>query len=56
MARKTKITTEFGAKFGSSVRKKHTKATTNLRQKRNCPECNSIKFKRVAIGICACGK
>ena len=50
MARKTKTTTQFGAKFGSSVRKKYTKATTNLRQKRNCPECNSIKFKRIAIG------
>ena len=56
MARKTKTTTEFGAKFGASVRKKHTKVTTSLRQKRNCPECNSIKFKRVAIGIWTCNK
>ena len=56
MARKTKTTTQFGAKFGSSVRKKYTKAVTNLRQKRNCPECNSIKFKRIAIGIWACDK
>jgi len=56
MARKTKTTTEFGAKFGSSVRKKYTKVTTSLRQKRNCPECNSIKFKRVAIGIWTCNK
>ena len=56
MGRKTKTTTQFGAKFGSSLRKKYTKATTNLRQKRNCPECNSIKFKRIAIGIWACDK
>lgn len=56
MGRKSKTTTEFGAKFGSLVRKKYTKVTNNLRLKRNCPECNSIKFKRQSVGIWLCNK
>ena len=40
MGRKSKTTTEFGAKFGSLVRKKYTKVTNNLRLKRNCAEFN----------------
>ena len=46
MGRKSKTTTEFGAKFGSSVRKKYTKVIRVLKSKRKCPDCGSIKFKR----------
>ncbi|MAM42090.1 MAG: 50S ribosomal protein L37 [Thaumarchaeota archaeon] len=56
MGRKSKTTTEFGAKFGSSVRKKYTKVIRVLKSKRKCPDCGSIKFKRKYVGIWQCDK
>jgi large subunit ribosomal protein L37Ae len=46
----------LGVKFGATVRKRYGAAFTTLKQKRKCPSCGSLKFKREAIGVWICTK
>jgi len=46
----------LGVKFGATVRKRYGKVHRTLKQKRRCPGCTSLKFRRIAIGIWQCGK
>lgn len=56
MKRKRKALKGLGPKYGTSVRKRYTKALSTLRARRQCPRCGSYRFKRVAIGIWECEK
>ena len=44
------------AKYGSTVRKRYTRAYKLLKVRRTCPNCGSTKFKRISIGIWVCPK
>jgi large subunit ribosomal protein L37Ae len=46
----------LNVKFGATVRKRYGKVYRTLKQKRRCPNCTSLKFKREAIGIWKCSK
>src|SRR5215216_4212677 len=54
MARKKGSTalTGLGVKFGATVRKRYGKVHRTLHRKRSCPSCGSIRFGRLAAGIC----
>ncbi len=54
MPKGKKILKGLKAKYGSSVRKKYTKVYKILKQKRECPNCGSIKLKRYNKGIWKC--
>ncbi|MBI2938656.1 MAG: 50S ribosomal protein L37 [Thaumarchaeota archaeon] len=43
-------------KYGGSVRKRYSRVYRLLKQKRQCPECGSLKFKRESAGIWVCGR
>ncbi len=42
------------AKFGSTVRKRYSRAYRTLKTARECPSCSSLKLKRFASGIWTC--
>lgn len=44
----------LSAKYGATVRKQYSRVYRTLKQKRRCPECGSLKFKRESAGIWAC--
>ncbi|MCS4537399.1 MAG: 50S ribosomal protein L37 [Thaumarchaeota archaeon] len=44
----------LGQKYGGSLRKRYSRVYRQLKAKRACPRCSSLKFKRVAIGIWNC--
>ncbi len=44
----------LGQKYGSTVRKQYSRVFRTLKQKRSCPECGSMKFKRENAGIWLC--
>lgn len=46
----------LGPKYGLKPRKKFTAVHKLLKAKRRCPECGSIRFGRVAVGIWVCKK
>lgn len=46
----------LGCRYGIKLRKQYSKAYHLLKTKRLCPECGSIKFKRIAVGIWKCQK
>jgi large subunit ribosomal protein L37Ae len=44
----------LGQKYGATVRKRYSRVYRLLKQKRQCPECGSLKFGREAPGIWSC--
>ncbi len=57
MARRTKkagIVATFGARYGTSVRKKYKKAAESSRKKYQCPKCTYSSVKRISSGIWQC--
>lgn len=46
----------LGPKYGSTLRKRYTRAFKLLKAKRTCPSCGSPRFRRAAIGIWVCPK
>ncbi|MHA1505913.1 MAG: 50S ribosomal protein L37ae [Candidatus Asgardarchaeia archaeon] len=58
MGRTKKVgsTGRFGAKYGSTVRKRVKAIEVKLRAKHVCPRCRSPSVKRVAVGIWVCRK
>ena len=41
-------------KYGGTLRKRYTRVYRQLKAKRACPSCGSLKFKRIAVGIWGC--
>lgn len=57
MARRTKkvgIVGRFGARYGTSVRKRFKKAAESSRRKYTCPRCSYTSVRRVSSGIWQC--
>ena len=46
----------FGARYGSSVRKRYIKVVTGLRKPHKCPQCGFLRVKRESVGIWKCRK
>lgn len=44
----------LGQKYGATVRKRYSRIYRTLKQKRRCPECNSLKLRRIDSGIWGC--
>ena len=46
----------FGARYGSSVRKRYIKVVVGLRKPHKCPQCGLMRVKRESVGIWKCKK
>lgn len=46
----------FGARYGSSVRKRYIKVVVGLRKPHKCPQCGFMRVKRESVGIWKCKK
>ncbi|MFX0088206.1 MAG: 50S ribosomal protein L37ae [Candidatus Hodarchaeota archaeon] len=56
MGRTKKVgsTGRFGTRYGATIRKRVRKIDDSLKSKHQCPSCESVKVKRVSIGIWQC--
>lgn len=57
MSRRTKkagIVANFGARYGTSVRKGFKKAADSSRKKYKCPRCSYTSVRRISSGIWKC--
>lgn len=52
--KKVGTTGRFGTRYGATLRKRVKKIDATLKIKHKCPSCDSIKVKRVSIGIWQC--
>jgi len=46
----------FGARYGSSLRKRYIKVVVGLRKPHKCPQCGFMRVKRESVGIWKCKK
>lgn len=46
----------FGARYGSSVRKRYIKVVVGLKKPHKCPQCGFVRVKRESVGIWKCKK
>lgn len=46
----------FGARYGSSVRKRYIKVVVGLKKPYKCPQCGFVRVKRESVGIWKCKK
>lgn len=53
---KTKLgsASRFGARYGSSLKKKVAEVEKGLKAKKKCPECRKLTIKRLSAGIWTC--
>ena len=59
MGRRTKkagITGRFGARYGSTVRKRVKRIEERMKQSHKCPSCQTKAVRRVSAGIWQCRK
>ena len=56
MGRTKKVgsTGRFGTRYGATIRKRVKKIEQDSKRFHNCPSCDSLKVKRVSIGIWQC--
>jgi len=56
MGRTKKVgsTGRFGTRYGATIRKRVRKIETVSKSKHKCPSCDSLKVRRVSIGIWKC--
>jgi len=52
--KKVGSTGRFGTRYGATIRKRVRKIEETLRIAHKCPSCESVKVKRVSIGIWEC--
>ena len=46
----------FGARYGSTVRKRYVKVLSELRRAHKCPQCDFKAVQRESVGIWKCKK
>ncbi len=46
----------FGARYGSSLRKRYIKVVVELRKPHKCPQCGFMRVSRESVGIWKCKK
>jgi len=52
-----RIKTSFGARYGSTLRKKYVEVIVEYRKPKECPKCNKIgSVKRIKTGLWLCKK
>jgi large subunit ribosomal protein L37Ae len=44
----------LGAKYGGTLRKRHSRIFKTTKAARECPSCSSMKLRRTASGIWTC--
>ena len=50
------LTKRFGARYGTTIKRRLEKVETEQKKKHKCPYCNAIRVRRVALGIWQCRK
>lgn len=58
MGRTKKVgsTRGFGARYGSTVRKRYIKVISELKKAHNCPRCGTKSVRRQSVGVWGCRK
>jgi len=58
MGRTKKVgpTRGFGARYGSSVRKRYVKVTSDVKKAHKCPQCGTESVRRQSVGVWNCRK
>ncbi|NVM27635.1 MAG: 50S ribosomal protein L37ae [Candidatus Helarchaeota archaeon] len=59
MGKRTKkvgITGRYGARYGSTIRKRVKKIEERMKQPHGCPQCRTKAVRRVSVGIWKCKK
>ncbi|MHA1130233.1 MAG: 50S ribosomal protein L37ae [Candidatus Helarchaeota archaeon] len=59
MGKRTKkvgITGRFGARYGSTVRKRIKRIEERMKQLHKCPQCQTRAVRRVSVGVWQCRK
>ncbi len=59
MGKRTKkvgITGRFGARYGSTIRKRVRKIEERMKQPHKCPQCRTKAVRRISVGIWKCRK
>ncbi|MFX1296186.1 MAG: 50S ribosomal protein L37ae [Promethearchaeota archaeon] len=59
MGKKTKkvgITGRFGARYGTTIRKRVRKIEERMKQPHKCPQCRTKAVRRISVGIWQCRK
>jgi len=46
----------FGARYGSTVRKRYNKVIAGLKTAHKCPQCGFVRVKRLSVGVWKCSK
>ncbi|MDR2708148.1 MAG: 50S ribosomal protein L37ae [Nitrososphaerota archaeon] len=54
--KKVGSTRGFGARYGSTVRKRYVKVITELKRPHKCPQCGFVRVHRVSVGVWKCSK
>ncbi|MBS7644720.1 MAG: 50S ribosomal protein L37ae [Candidatus Bathyarchaeia archaeon] len=55
-ARKIGLAATFGARYGTSPRKRYLEVMREMKSRHGCPNCLSKSVKRVSVGIWRCRK
>ncbi|MEM2123246.1 MAG: 50S ribosomal protein L37ae [Candidatus Bathyarchaeia archaeon] len=50
------LTATFGARYGTSPRKRYLEVMREIKRRHGCPNCLSNSVKRVSVGIWKCRK
>lgn len=54
--KKTGLTGAFGARYGTSVRKRYLEIMKERKRLHECPQCHAKKVKRSSVGVWKCNK
>ncbi len=54
MAKKRETIHGLGAKYGATLRKRHSRVFKTTKAARECPSCASMKLRRTSAGIWTC--
>ena len=46
----------FGARYGSTLRKRYVKVTSEVRKAHKCPQCGTESVRRQSVGVWSCRK
>ncbi len=54
MAKKRETIHGLGAKYGGTLRKRHSRVFRTMKAARECPSCASMKLRRTSSGVWTC--
>ena len=56
MVRGKGLAKRFGARYGTTVKRRLEKIEIEQKKKHKCPYCNAFRVKRLAVGMWQCSK